>query len=65
MCVGAAINGQSGGDKFPHMPKRRARESNPQPVSRHLISNEAASHSLTLQTAAPVGLLAGNIIIFW
>jgi len=29
--------------------KRRARGSNPQPVSRHDISNVAASHSLTLQ----------------
>jgi hypothetical protein len=28
--------------------KRRAWESNPQPVSRHLISSQAASHSLTL-----------------
>ena len=31
------------------MVKRRARGSNPQPVSRHDISNVAASHSLTLQ----------------
>ena len=31
--------------------QRRARGSNPQPVSRHDISNVAASHSLTLQTA--------------
>ena len=29
--------------------KRRARDSNPQPVSRHLISNQAASHSRTLR----------------
>jgi hypothetical protein len=29
--------------------KRRARDSNPQPVSRHLISSQAANHSLTLQ----------------
>ena len=29
--------------------RRRARDSNPQPVSRHLISSEAASHSLTLR----------------
>ena len=29
--------------------KRRAWDSNPQPVTRHLISSEAASHSLTLQ----------------
>ena len=28
--------------------KRRARDSNPQPVSRHHISSVAASHSLTL-----------------
>src|SRR6478672_5315270 len=31
--------------------QRRARDSNPQPVSRHLISSQAASHSLTLQEA--------------
>ena len=31
-----------------HLHKRRARDSNPQPVSRHLISSQAASHSLTL-----------------
>ena len=36
--------------KPPESFQRRARESNPQPVSRHLISNEAASHSLTLPT---------------
>ena len=30
--------------------KRRARDSNSQPVSRHHISSVAASHSLTLQT---------------
>jgi len=29
--------------------KRRARDSNPQPVSRHLISSQAANHSLTLR----------------
>src|SRR5262245_55291814 len=29
--------------------ERRARDSNPQPVSRHLISSQAASHSLTLR----------------
>jgi Phage integrase family len=29
--------------------KRRARDSNPQPVSRHLISSQAADHSLTLR----------------
>jgi hypothetical protein len=29
--------------------KRRARDSNPQPVSRHLISSQTASHSLTLR----------------
>ena len=29
--------------------KRRARGSNPQPVTRHLISSQAASHSLTLR----------------
>ena len=28
--------------------ERRARDSNPQPVSRHLISSQAANHSLTL-----------------
>ena len=33
--------------------KRRAWESNPQPVSRHLISSEAASHSLTLRKILP------------
>src|SRR5687768_12092102 len=32
--------------------KRRARDSNPQPVSRHHISSVAASHSLTLRMAA-------------
>jgi hypothetical protein len=33
-----------------HMPiKRRARDSNPQPLTGHFISNEAANHSLTLQ----------------
>ena len=32
--------------------RRRARESNPQPVSRHDISSVAASHSLTLRKAA-------------
>ena len=29
--------------------KRRARESNPQPVTRHLISSQAANHSRTLR----------------
>ena len=29
--------------------QRRARDSNPQLLTEHLISNEAASHSLTLQ----------------
>ena len=29
--------------------ERRARDSNPQPVTRHFISNEAASHSPTLR----------------
>ncbi len=29
--------------------KRRARDSNPQPLTGHFISNEAASHSLTLR----------------
>ena len=29
--------------------RRRARESNPQPVARHLISNQTANHSLTLR----------------
>jgi hypothetical protein len=29
--------------------KRRARESNPQPVARQLISNQSANHSLTLR----------------
>jgi hypothetical protein len=29
--------------------KRRARDSNPQPVSRHLISSQAAHHSHTLR----------------
>ena len=29
--------------------QRRARDSNPQPVSRHLISSQTASHSLTLR----------------
>ncbi len=33
--------------------ERRARDSNPQPVARHFISNEAASHSLTLRTQDP------------
>lgn len=31
-----------------HFLKRRARDSNPQPVARHLISSQAANHSLTL-----------------
>ena len=36
-----------------HKPsKRRARGSNPQPLTGHFISNEAASHSPTLQTKA-------------
>ncbi len=33
--------------------ERRARDSNPQPVSRHHISSVAASHSLTLRRPAP------------
>ena len=32
-----------------HLHQRRARDSNPQPVSRHLISSQAANHSLTLR----------------
>jgi hypothetical protein len=32
-----------------NLTKRRAWDSNPQPVARHLNSNQAASHSLTLQ----------------
>ena len=31
--------------------KRRTRDSNPQPVARHLISNQAASHSRILRMA--------------
>ena len=31
--------------------QRRARESNPQPLAGHLISNQTANHSLTLQTS--------------
>ena len=31
--------------------KRRARESNPQPVARHLISSQAANHSRTLRNS--------------
>src|SRR4051794_29442200 len=34
--------------------KRRARDSNPQPVSRHLISSQAANHSLTLPAEHPI-----------
>ena len=34
--------------------ERRARDSNPQPVSRHLISSQAANHSLTLRGRAPI-----------
>ncbi len=34
--------------------ERRAWDSNPQPVSRHLISSEAASHSLTLRLNSPI-----------
>jgi hypothetical protein len=34
--------------------KRRARDSNPQPVSRHLISSQAANHSLTLPVEHPI-----------
>lgn len=30
--------------------QRRARDSNPQPVARHLISSQTANHSHTLQT---------------
>jgi len=33
--------------------ERRARDSNPQPHTGHLISNEAASHSLTLRNSVP------------
>lgn len=35
--------------------ERRARESNPQPASRHLISNQTANHSLTLRGVLPYG----------
>ena len=34
--------------------ERRARDSNPQPVSRHLISSQAANHSLTLRVEHPI-----------
>ena len=37
--------------------ERRARDSNPQPVSRHLISSQAASHSLTLRIGSTPNLL--------
>jgi hypothetical protein len=50
----AAVN-STGARQFPNnylraafLLKRRARDSNPQPVSRHLISSQAANHSLTL-----------------
>ena len=33
--------------------ERRAWDSNPQPVTRHLNSNQAASHSLTLRAETP------------
>jgi hypothetical protein len=36
-----------------YLEKRRARDSNPQPVSRHLISSQAANHSLTLLGSDP------------
>ena len=35
---------------FFNLRKRRARDSNPQPLAGHLISNQAASHSRTLLT---------------
>ena len=49
-----------------HSQKRRAWDSNPQPVSRHHISSVAANHSLTLQTHVfllghPVGHPANRI----
>jgi hypothetical protein len=33
-------------------PKRRTRGSNPQPLTGHIISNDAANHSLILQMVA-------------
>ena len=39
----------------PRGKKRRARDSNPQPLTGHFISNEAASHSLTLLRFRPSG----------
>ena len=37
--------------------KRRAWDSNPQPVARHLNSNQAASHSLTLQNLPRIAVV--------
>jgi hypothetical protein len=42
--------------------KRRARDSNSQPVNRHFLSKEAASHSLTLLTLAESKIIAINAI---
>ena len=47
-------NSSSAQKKTPccHGVERRARDSNPQPLTGHFISNEAASHSLTLLSSA-------------
>lgn len=46
--------------KYGCQEQRRARESNPQPVSRHHISSVAASHSLTLRTIAHEPMHSGS-----
>ena len=48
--------------------ERRARDSNPQPVSRHDISSVAASHSLTLRKSTRRGSYQRKLIVdrkFW
>ncbi len=46
-----AIQQRSGFQASEHLEnKRRARDSNPQPISRHLISSQTASRSLTLHS---------------
>ncbi len=39
----------SGAGRQPFIPKRRARESNPQLLAQRLISNQLPNHSVTLQ----------------
>ena len=42
--------------------ERRARGSNPQPLTGHLISNEAASHSLTLRSGSAPAVYRGGFV---